>query len=138
MKECLRGKVLESRHPIYECHAGCACSVDCKNRVVERGRKIPLQIFRTTDGRGWGMLPFLSPFPKADLLMRRRCTFTSPHKKRPVRRQIHRRDPPLQHRRPTTLRIRHLPTQRRIPLRLGQIFRPSINGSSPVRPALRS
>lgn len=58
-KECLRGKVLESRHPIYECHASCACSVDCANRVVERGRKIPLQIFRTDNGRGWGM--FLSP-----------------------------------------------------------------------------
>jgi histone-lysine N-methyltransferase SUV39H len=57
-KECLRGKVLESRHPIYECHASCACSVDCKNRVVERGRKIPLQIFRTKDGRGWGRSSF--------------------------------------------------------------------------------
>lgn len=57
-KECLRGRVLESRHPIYECHASCACSGDCKNRVVERGRKIPLQIFRTEDGRGWGIFLF--------------------------------------------------------------------------------
>lgn len=67
-KECLRGKVLESRHPIYECHAGCACSVDCKNRVVERGRKIPLQIFRTDDGRGWGISysPISSQFRDAN------------------------------------------------------------------------
>lgn len=45
---------------IYECHSGCACSAECPNRVVERGRRIPLQIFRTTN-RGWGeSLPFLS------------------------------------------------------------------------------
>jgi hypothetical protein len=61
-KECLRGAVLESRNPIYECHAGCACSEDCKNRVVEWGRKVPLQIFRTDNGRGWGKAPsFLPP-----------------------------------------------------------------------------
>lgn len=57
-KECLRGAVLDSRNPIYECHVGCACSEDCKNRVVERGRKVPLQIFRTDNGRGWGRSPF--------------------------------------------------------------------------------
>ncbi|KAK6077749.1 histone-lysine n-h3 lysine-9 specific dim-5 [Seiridium cupressi] len=50
----LRSKVLESREPIYECHDGCACGPDCPNRVVERGRKIPLQIFRTPN-RGWGV-----------------------------------------------------------------------------------
>jgi hypothetical protein len=54
-KECLRGPVLESRAPIYECHGSCACSEDCSNRVVERGRKVPLQVFRTGDGRGWGI-----------------------------------------------------------------------------------
>lgn len=52
----LRSRVLESREPIYECHPGCACSIDCPNRVVERGRKVPLQIFRTDD-RGWGEIP---------------------------------------------------------------------------------
>jgi [histone H3]-lysine9 N-trimethyltransferase SUV39H len=50
----LRSKVLESREPIYECHDGCACGPDCPNRVVERGRRVPLQIFRTPD-RGWGV-----------------------------------------------------------------------------------
>lgn len=53
--ECLRGAVLQSRDPIYECHSTCVCSDNCSNRVVHRGRKIPLQIFRTSDGRGWGM-----------------------------------------------------------------------------------
>lgn len=43
----------ECRAPIYECHDGCACSEECPNRVVERGRRVPLQIFRTKN-RGWG------------------------------------------------------------------------------------
>lgn len=50
----LRGRILESREPLYECHQGCNCSLQCPNRVVERGRTVPLQIFRTED-RGWGV-----------------------------------------------------------------------------------
>ncbi|KAI0967001.1 SET domain-containing protein [Xylaria arbuscula] len=50
----LRSKVLTSRDPIYECHESCVCSPDCSNRVVEKGRKVPLQIFRT-ENRGWGV-----------------------------------------------------------------------------------
>lgn len=49
----LRSKMLNSKEPLYECHAGCSCSMSCPNRVVERGRTVPLQIFRTLD-RGWG------------------------------------------------------------------------------------
>jgi [histone H3]-lysine9 N-trimethyltransferase SUV39H len=52
--ELLRTKYHNSKKPIYECHQGCACSFECPNRVVERGRTVPLQIFRTKD-RGWGM-----------------------------------------------------------------------------------
>ena len=55
-KECLRGLKLHSRDPIYECHSSCECDETCSNRVVERGRKIPLNIFRTDDNRGWGMI----------------------------------------------------------------------------------
>lgn len=50
----LRSRILHSREPIYECHEGCNCSLKCPNRVVERGRTVPLQIFRTED-RGWGV-----------------------------------------------------------------------------------
>ncbi|EFX00120.1 histone-lysine n-methyltransferase clr4 [Grosmannia clavigera kw1407] len=51
----LRSRYLGSRAPIYECHDGCGCEREtCPNRVVERGRRIPLQIFRTED-RGWGV-----------------------------------------------------------------------------------
>lgn len=51
----LRGARLHSSAPIYECHEGCHCDkAHCPNRIVERGRQIPLQIFRTKD-RGWGV-----------------------------------------------------------------------------------
>ncbi|KAL8344934.1 hypothetical protein RB601_005120 [Gaeumannomyces tritici] len=50
----LKKSRLQSRQPIYECHEGCSCGPDCPNRVVERGRMVPLQIFRTDD-RGWGV-----------------------------------------------------------------------------------
>lgn len=50
----LRSKVLTSRNPIYECHKSCVCGPNCPNRVVERGRKVPLQVFRT-ETRGWGV-----------------------------------------------------------------------------------
>lgn len=42
--------------PIYECNKRCKCDPDhCRNRVVQRGRIVPLCIFRTSDGRGWGV-----------------------------------------------------------------------------------
>lgn len=58
----LRKEMLESRYPIYECHEHCSCSRRCKNRVVQQGRKIPLDIFRTPDGRGWGMCTIFQLF----------------------------------------------------------------------------
>lgn len=52
----LRGSKLPSRDPIYECHEGCRCEKSsCPNRIVEKGRQVPLQIFRTENGRGWGV-----------------------------------------------------------------------------------
>ncbi|KAM0744753.1 hypothetical protein ACQRIT_000137 [Beauveria bassiana] len=50
----LRSRLQKSTMPLYECHRGCACSSECPNRVVERGRTVPLQIFRTQN-RGWGV-----------------------------------------------------------------------------------
>ena len=44
----------ESRHPIYECNKNCNCGPVCKSRVVQKGRKVPLTIFKTRD-RGWGV-----------------------------------------------------------------------------------
>ena len=44
----------EDRHPIYECNPNCNCGPVCKSRVVQKGRKVPLTIFKTPD-RGWGV-----------------------------------------------------------------------------------
>lgn len=41
--------------PIYECNKRCACGPDCSNRVVQHGRKHRVCIFRTANGRGWGV-----------------------------------------------------------------------------------
>ena len=50
------GKVqVEPGTPIYECNSKCSCPADCLNKVVQHGRKIPLCVFRTRDGRGWGV-----------------------------------------------------------------------------------
>ncbi|CAD6503387.1 BgTH12-03052 [Blumeria graminis f. sp. triticale] len=48
-KGCLRGEMLSSRMPIYECNRQCGCPDDCPNKVVSRGRQLPLQIFRTVN-----------------------------------------------------------------------------------------
>lgn len=52
-KQCLRPLMLESRWHIYECNKLCSCGPNCKNRVVQHGRQVQLQIFKTTN-RGWG------------------------------------------------------------------------------------
>lgn len=41
--------------PIYECNKRCKCSLECRNRVVQSGRKTPLCIYRTNNGCGWGV-----------------------------------------------------------------------------------
>lgn len=44
----------EQRYPIYECNQNCNCGPVCKSRVVQKGRKVPLTIFKTAN-RGWGV-----------------------------------------------------------------------------------
>ncbi|CAK9815528.1 Eukaryotic translation initiation factor 2 subunit 3 [Anthophora quadrimaculata] len=41
--------------PIYECNKRCTCDIKCINRVVQRGSDMKLCIFRTANGRGWGV-----------------------------------------------------------------------------------
>ncbi|KAK4805563.1 hypothetical protein QYF61_022598 [Mycteria americana] len=41
--------------PIYECNSRCRCGTDCPNRVVQKGIRYNLCIFRTGNGRGWGV-----------------------------------------------------------------------------------
>ena len=52
----IAGKVrLPPGNPIYECNSCCSCPADCTNRVVQHGRKVNMCIFRTSNGRGWGV-----------------------------------------------------------------------------------
>ncbi len=41
--------------PIYECNKRCSCGPECPNRVVQIGRKHKVSVFRTSNGRGWGV-----------------------------------------------------------------------------------
>lgn len=41
--------------PVYECNKRCKCGPECHNRIVQKGRKIPLAIYRTNNGCGWGV-----------------------------------------------------------------------------------
>lgn len=54
----LRGKKrlrLVNPQMIVECNDNCRCGKDCLNRVTQQPRLIPLRIFKTSNGRGWGL-----------------------------------------------------------------------------------
>ncbi|KAJ1933980.1 hypothetical protein GGF37_006540, partial [Kickxella alabastrina] len=44
---------LELKQSIHECNYLCKCSIECPNRVVQRGANIHMEIFRTSY-KGWG------------------------------------------------------------------------------------
>lgn len=52
---CLVPFYLNSRRPIYECNDKCHCGKFCRNKNVQFGRQVELEIFRTSGGRGWGL-----------------------------------------------------------------------------------
>ena len=41
--------------PIYECNKRCKCGPQCPNRLVQLGRRHKVCLFRTANGRGWGV-----------------------------------------------------------------------------------
>ncbi|VDO26383.1 unnamed protein product [Haemonchus placei] len=41
--------------PFMECNAACACTLQCGNRVAQKGATVPIEVFRTCDGRGWAV-----------------------------------------------------------------------------------
>lgn len=61
LSEKCRGHLL--RKFIKECWYKCGCGMDCGNRVVRRGVKFKLQVFMTSEGKGWG-LRTLEDLPK--------------------------------------------------------------------------
>jgi histone-lysine N-methyltransferase SUV39H len=46
---------LHSRRPIYECNDKCRCGPNCRNKNVQFGRSVEVEIFKTASGRGWGL-----------------------------------------------------------------------------------
>ncbi|MBN3296860.1 histone-lysine N-methyltransferase SUV39H1 isoform X1 [Amia ocellicauda] len=51
-----RGQVrLKAGLPIYECNTRCRCGPECPNRVVQKGIQYDMCIFKTDNGRGWGV-----------------------------------------------------------------------------------
>ncbi|KAF1833563.1 SET domain-containing protein [Decorospora gaudefroyi] len=52
---CLVPFYLNSRRPIYECNDNCHCGPFCRNKNVQFGRQVEVEIFRTKGGRGWGL-----------------------------------------------------------------------------------
>lgn len=52
----LKTQLLRTKNAVYECNDECACTSSCMTRLVQFGRTIPLDIFRTDDGRGFGTL----------------------------------------------------------------------------------
>ena len=51
----LKRILLEPGSPIYECNKLCKCGNDCTNRVIQKGLNARVCIFRTENGRGWGL-----------------------------------------------------------------------------------
>jgi len=51
---CLVEHYLNHRYMIYECNDNCSCGPNCKNRNVQHGRKVKLEIFKTPN-RGFGL-----------------------------------------------------------------------------------
>jgi len=52
---CLVPFYLNSRRPIYECNDRCKCGPKCRNKNVQFGRQVEVEIFQANDGRGWGL-----------------------------------------------------------------------------------
>jgi histone-lysine N-methyltransferase SUV39H len=58
LKSIVLGRNLQKTQPfIYECNERCSCNESnaCLNRVIQGGRKVPLEIFFLGDARGWGV-----------------------------------------------------------------------------------
>ncbi|KAI0048299.1 SET domain-containing protein [Auriscalpium vulgare] len=62
-----RGRLKEEGYPIFECNDLCGCLEDCRNRVVQRGRKHMVNIRKTKD-KGWGVFAGSKKIPKGSFI----------------------------------------------------------------------
>ncbi|KAG6868398.1 hypothetical protein C0993_003634 [Termitomyces sp. T159_Od127] len=49
-----KGHVKATDYPVFECNDLCGCSDECRNRVVQNGRKCAIRIQKTAE-KGWGV-----------------------------------------------------------------------------------
>lgn len=56
--------------PIYECNINCQCDTLCKNRVLQKGVTILMEVYKTKN-RGWGARS-LEPIPRGKFV----CEYT--------------------------------------------------------------
>ncbi|XP_021265143.1 histone-lysine N-methyltransferase SETMAR [Numida meleagris] len=47
-------RILPRAGPLFECNAMCRCGDSCRNRVVQRGLQVRLEVFKTAE-KGWGV-----------------------------------------------------------------------------------
>lgn len=59
---------LRNKQMLYECNENCECDKECLNRVTQQPRTYPLTIFKTSNGRGWGVKA-ASAIPRGTFLM---------------------------------------------------------------------
>ncbi|NXU19549.1 SETMR methyltransferase, partial [Pardalotus punctatus] len=62
---CLRPAEQQEQHfsrPVFECNSLCQCGPRCQNRLVQRGLRLRLQVFRSAR-KGWGVRT-LQPIPE--------------------------------------------------------------------------
>jgi [histone H3]-lysine9 N-dimethyltransferase len=48
------GLLVSRKTMVYECNSTCQCSVNCRNRVSQKGAKLHFEVFKT-ENRGWGL-----------------------------------------------------------------------------------
>ncbi|KAG6918784.1 hypothetical protein DXG01_011535 [Tephrocybe rancida] len=53
-----KGHVKSSVYPVFECNDLCGCGDECRNRVVQHGRKCAVRIQKTQE-KGWGLYQFV-------------------------------------------------------------------------------
>lgn len=59
---------LRTKQMIVECNESCSCPPSCINRVTQRPNIYPFIIFKTSDGRGWGVKS-AAAIPRGTFLM---------------------------------------------------------------------
>ncbi|AQK74077.1 Histone-lysine N-methyltransferase SUVR5 [Zea mays] len=46
--------ILQEGYPIYECNSSCTCDSSCRNKVLQKGLLVKLELFRT-ENKGWAI-----------------------------------------------------------------------------------